>query len=172
MTEQTWISIIGAAFAGLTSIVTLIFALTDRRRRSIQEVAAQAARDKQEVEAKAARDKLALDMEVAKLSSLRAALKAEELKMTVLESKATREKQINELGTNITAAIEANTSMNEKALDAANGVNVKIQNLGLQLAEQKGIAIGSAQQDSLHAKNVTIEAQQVEVHTDKTTEKP
>lgn len=177
MSDQTWITITGALFTGVASLVTLIFTLMDRRRRSIQEVAAQAARDQ-----------LAIDMEVAKLSSLRASIKADELQRTVMDSKNAREKQISDLGTNLTAAITANTVMNEKALDAANGVNGKIQSIGLQLAEQKGVASAIAAaaaaaaaataaaaaapaQDHMAVKTVTIDAQQVEVHTEKAPDK-
>ena len=155
MSEQQLVTLISSLFAGLTALITLIFTMMERRRNHIHQL-----------HAEEYRKQLAFDLEIAKAYSVMAATKAEELKQTVMDSKKTREIQIAQLGSTLGAAIQSNTDMNEKALDAANNVNVKIQSLGIEIAEQKGAANARAT-DHMEAKNVTIETTNVDIHTDK-----
>ncbi len=146
--HQTWAAVIAAFFAGLPSLANLVLTITERRKRLDQEI-----------EAKESLKNADLAVEAAKLAAVTAATKAEELKIAVLESKKTREEQISALAIDLQQAIKANTDMNERALDAANGVNGKILALGL---ENRAAA---AAEGKIEAGNVSIEAKTVEIHT-------
>lgn len=128
------IAVIGAAFAGVTSLVTLVFTLIERQRSQIRTL-----------EAETHRLQLAADLEIAKLAAATAASKAEELKHTVLLSKASREVQLSAIEAKLAKKIDENTTMNEQALNVANGVNAKIVSLGLSLQEE---AVKSAKTES------------------------
>lgn len=149
--QQTWIIIISAVFTGLTTLLTLFFTLTERARNQAQVL--------REQDYKA---QLAKDLALAKSAADLAARKTVQLEQVVQDSKKERVQQIEDLGKSLKTAIDENTVMNKDALDASNGMNVKFENLGLLMAEQKGAAAARAQ-DHLEVKTVTIDADTVEV---------
>jgi len=169
MTEQLWISIISSVFAGLATFATLLFTLMERRRNHLRQM-----------ESELYREKLSADLERAKNATVEVARKvAEEVKEAVASNKETRATEIKIVTDAIDKnskdaldAIDKNTSMNEKALDAANHVNNKIQTLGLQIAEQKGADRMASKLDAIEAKVVTIEAKNVEIHSEKSPYNP
>lgn len=151
--QQTWIIIISAIFTGLTTLLTLFFTLTERARNQAQVL--------REQDYKA---QLAKDLALAKAAADLAARKTVQLEHTVQASKKERGQQIEDLGKSLKTAIDENTIMNKDALEATNGVNLKIEKLGLTLAEQKGAAEARAM-DHLDVKTVTIDAETVDVRS-------
>jgi len=142
---------------GLTTLVTLIFSLMERRRNHVRQI-----------ESELYREKLSADIELAKNTTVEVAKKvAEEVKSAVVQNKETRATEIKDLGKTVTDAIDKNTDMNREALDAANCVNEKIQSLGMEIAEQKGAARMEAKLEAIEAKVVTIETENVEIHAEK-----
>ncbi len=158
MTDQTLILIISAVVTGLTSLITLVFTLTERSRNHAQQIASQAYREK-----------LAIDLEITKLATAEAAKQSELIKIDLVKDKEVRATQIKDLNQNIVGAIDKNTLMNENALNASNDVNIKMQSLGIQLAEQKGESRGLREahmEAKMEAKNVSIDAKSVEIHAE------
>lgn len=155
--EQT-MAIIGAIVFALTNILTLIFTLMERARSHRQRIKEEDYKAEQEQY----RVKLATDLDYAKKAADLAAEQAANLQEIITKSKEERAKQIE----GVKMAIDENTKMNKDALDAANGVNGKIESLGIQVAEQRGEARAQAA-NHMEAANVTIEAGSVEIHSDK-----
>lgn len=146
MNDHSWIAIISAVFAGLTSLLTLFFTLWQKTKAADMDNAAREHRNRMELLAAQAATNATI-----------AAVKAEELKSTLISSKVSREKQISELGDTLKAAIGENSDMNKQALSAANNVNAKIQSLGIEMAGRSEIDLG--------AKTVHIDAANVEINT-------
>ncbi len=105
MSDQALILIIGSIVTGLTTLITLVFTLTERSRNNAQRLAEK----EQQVALQIYREKLASDLEITKLAAAEVARKAEVIKLELLEATKIREAQIKNIGD----AIKENTVMNK-----------------------------------------------------------
>ena len=93
------------------------------------------------------------------LSAVTAAAAANASVLEVQSSKQERSKQVGELK----EMIKENTDISKTAFKEANGVNLKLESLGIEIAKNTA----AAREDHMEVKTVTIEAQTVEVHPEK-----